>query len=63
MQSFFELLVSVINHYRINGLHLLCNSFEGSCLQISCDTKYFFLSCPRHFDQGLIVVIDYYFQI
>ena len=23
----------------------------------------FFLSCPRHCDQGLIVVIVYYFQI
>ena len=30
---------------------------------MSCDTKYFFLSCPRYCDWGLIVVIVYYFQI
>ena len=60
---FFEFLVSVINHYPINGLHLLWDCFEWFCLQISSDAKYFFLSCPRHCDQGLIVVIVYYFQI
>ena len=37
-------------------------SFEWFCLQIS-GAKYFFLSCPRHYDWGLIVVIVYYFQI
>ena len=31
--------------------------------QISSDTKYFFPSCPKHCDWGLIVVIVYYFQI
>ena len=62
MQSFFEFLVSVINHYHINRLHLFWDSFQWFCLQISRDTKYF-LSCPRHCDQRLIVVIVYYFQI
>ena len=28
MQSFFEFLVSVINDYHINGLHLFWESFE-----------------------------------
>ena len=41
MQSFFEFLVSVINHYHINGLHLFWDSFEWFCLQISWDAKYF----------------------
>ena len=41
MESFFEFLVSVINHYHINGLNLFCDSFEWFCLQISSDTKYF----------------------
>ena len=61
---FFEPLVSVINHYHINGLHLFWDNFEWFCLQINSDTKYFFLSCPRHCDQGLLVVSRvYYFQI
>ena len=38
-------------------------SFEWFCLQINSDTQYFFLSCSRHCDWGLIVVIEYYFQI
>ena len=63
MLSFFEFLVSIINHYHINGLHLFRDSFEWFFLQISSDAKYFFLSCPRLCDQGLIVVIIYYFQI
>ena len=63
MQSFFEFLVSVINHYHINGLHLFWNSFEWFCLQISSDAKYFFLPCPRYCNWELIVVIVYYFQI
>ena len=57
---FFEFLVSVINHYHINGLHLFWDSFEWFCLQISSNTKYFFLFCPRHCDRGLIVVIIYH---
>ena len=44
-------------------LHLFWDSFWWFCLQISSDTKYFFLSCPRHCDQELIVVIVYYFPI
>ena len=43
MQSFFEFLVTVINHHHINGLHLLRDSFEWFCLQISSDSKYFSL--------------------
>ena len=35
MQPFSKFLVSVINHYHINGLHLFWNSFEWFCLQIS----------------------------
>ena len=38
---FFEFLVSVINHYHINGLLLFCDSFEWFCLQISCDIIFF----------------------
>ena len=38
-------------------------SFEWYYLHISSDAKYFFLSCPRYCDWGLIVVIVYYFQI
>ena len=34
MQSFFKFLVSEINHYHINGLHLFWDSFEWFCLQI-----------------------------
>ena len=37
--------------------------FEWFCLQISNDATYFFLSCPRHSDWGLIVFIVSYFQI
>ena len=48
------------NHYHINGLHLFGGSFEWFCLQISSNAKYFFLSCSRHCDWGLIVR---YFQI
>ena len=40
---FFGFLVSVINHYHINELHLFWDSFEWFCLQISSDAKYF---CP-----------------
>ena len=50
MQFFLEFLVSVINHYHINGLHLLWDSFEGFCLQISRDTKYF-----SSFVQGIMI--------
>ena len=42
MKSFFEFLVSVINHYHINGLQLFWDIFEWFCLQISSDAKYFF---------------------
>ena len=59
----FEFLVSVINHYHMNGLHLFWDSFEWFYLQISSDTKYFFLSYSRNYDQGLIVITVYYFQI
>ena len=41
MQFFFGFLVSVINRYHINGLHLFWDSLEWFCLQISSDTKYF----------------------
>ena len=41
MQSCFEFLVSVINHYYINGVLLIWDSFEWFCLQIRSDTKYF----------------------
>ena len=34
MQSLFEFLVSVINHYHINWLYLFGDSFEWFCLQI-----------------------------
>ena len=44
MQFVFEFLVSVINHYHINGLDLFWDSFEWFCLQINNDAKYFFLS-------------------
>ena len=41
----------------------LCwHSFKWFCPQISSEAKYFFLSCPRHSDRGLIVIIIYYFQ-
>ena len=63
MQSFLDFMVPVINHSHINGLHLFWNSFEWFCLLIRNDIRYFFLSCPRHCDQGLIVAIVYYFQI
>ena len=60
---FFEFLVSVINRYHINELHIFWKSFEWFCLQVSNDAKYFFPSCPRHCDRGLKFVIVYYFQI
>ena len=63
VRLFFDFLVSIIDYYRINRLHLFGDSFEWSCLQMSGDAKYFFLSCPRLCDQGSIAVIVYYFQI
>ena len=63
MQSFFQFLVSVIKYYHINGLHLFWDCFQWFCLQISRGAKYFFLSCPRQIDQGLIVVRVYHFQM
>ena len=41
MHSFFGFLVSLTNHYHINGLHLFWDSFEWFSLQISSDAKYF----------------------
>ena len=35
MRSFFEFLLSVINHYHINALHLFWDSSEWFCLQIN----------------------------
>ena len=61
--QYFEFLVSVINHYHINGLHLFWDSFEWFSFQISSDTKYFSSPCSWHCDRGLIVVTVYYFQI
>ena len=60
---FWVSCLSKKNHHHINGLHLFLDSFGWRCLQISCDVKYFFLSCLRHCDQGLISVIVYYYQI
>ena len=57
--NFFQFLLSIINHYHINGLRLFCDSFEWFCLQRSSDAKYVFLSCSR----GIIVVLVYCFQI
>ena len=37
--------------------------FNDFCLQVNRDAKYFLLSCPRHYDQELLIVIVYYFQI
>ena len=65
---FFERLVSVINHYHINGLHLFWNSFEWFYLQISSDAKYFsslgsfcvvfsFTTFRPNFTSGLLQVI------
>ena len=54
---FFKFLVLIINHYHINGLHLIWDSFEWFRLQISSCVKYFLLFCLRHWDRGLIVVI------
>ena len=34
MQSFFEFLVTVINHYHINGLYIYWDSFEWVVAQI-----------------------------
>ena len=45
-------LVSLINHYHINGLS-----------PNKCWRKIFFLFCPRHCDRGLIVVVVNCFQI
>ena len=64
MQSFFRLLVSVINHYHIfMGWTYFDTVLNNFCLQIGNNTKYFFLPYPRPCDQGLIVFIVYYFQI
>ena len=62
MQSFFEFLVSVINHYDINGLNLFLDSF-GDFVSKNVETQNIFLSCPRHCDRGFIVAIVKYFQI
>ena len=60
MQSIFWFLVSLINHYHINGLHLFWDSFEWFCLQISNDTKYFSSLVQRYRDRGLVIAIAYY---
>ena len=39
------------------------DNFEWFYFEISSEAKYFFLSCLRYCDWGLIVVIVYYFQI
>ena len=62
---FFKFLVTAINHYHINGLHLFWDSFEWFCLQISKWRKIFFFSGLRRkifffSDRGLIVIIEYY---
>ena len=41
MPYFLELLVSIINRYHINELHLFWKSFEWFCVQISSDAKSF----------------------
>ena len=61
MQSVFEFLVSVINHYHNNGLNLFWDSFEWFLSPDKLWRKKVFLFCRRHCDQGLIVVN--YFQI
>ena len=60
MQSFYEFLESVINHYIIDGLHLFWDSFEWYFSPNKLWRKIFFLSCSRHCDWGLIVVMVYY---
>ena len=50
MQSVFEFLVVVINHYHINWFHLFWDSFKWFCLQISRDSKYF-----SSFVQGIVI--------
>ena len=49
MHLVFEFLVSVINHYDVNGLRLFWASFEWFCLPISSDEKFFF-----SLDQGIV---------
>ena len=44
-------------------MHQFWDNFDWFCLKISSDAKYFFLSYSRQCDQGLIVVIVFYFQI
>ena len=56
MQSFFECLFSVKNHYHINGLHRFWDSFRYFSPN-KLWRKIFFLSFPRYFDWGLLVVI------
>ena len=55
---FFEFLVSVINQYHINKLHLFWDSFEWFCLQIRSEPKSFFFSCPRLCDRGFIIILS-----
>ena len=45
------------------GCIYFVDSFTCFCLQINGDAKYYFLSCPSHYDRGLIVIRVYYFQI
>ena len=52
----------IINKVKLPAKFCL-HSFEWICFQINSDGKYFFFSCPKNCDQGLIVVIVYYFQI
>ena len=51
--------LGIIVKVKLLGKFCLHN-FEWFCLQISSNIKYFFLSCPRDCDQGLIVVIVYF---
>ena len=55
--AFLEIIVKVKPPVKF-CLH----SFEWFCLQIRSDARYFFLSCPKHCDQGLILVIVVIFK-
>ena len=63
MQSFFEFLVSVINHYHINGFHLFWDSFERVCFQINSDKIFFPLLSKALWSSINSGYIVYYFQI
>ena len=63
-KSFFFFLVSCLSNKSCSykWVASLLKQF-WMILSPNSDAKYYFLSCPNHSDQGLIIIMAYYFRI